>query len=81
MNANATLSAAIAAGFDRLSTRDVMLCILQGAGNGGAVNANIIVISTGATPTATPVGNAVAFDSSTGSIWNWNGTVWTKYVG
>ena len=35
MNAQTTLNAAIAAGFDRLSTRDVLLCILEGASSGG----------------------------------------------
>jgi hypothetical protein len=38
MDAQTTLNAAIAAGYDRLSPRDVMLCALYGASNGGGGN-------------------------------------------
>jgi hypothetical protein len=35
MSAATTLESAIGNGFDRLSERDIMLCILQGASSGG----------------------------------------------
>ena len=38
--AQTTLNAAIAAGYDGLSTRDVMLCVLQGAGGGTSDSIN-----------------------------------------
>jgi hypothetical protein len=49
MSAQTTLNAAIAAGFDRLSDRDLIMCILRGASSGGASQ---IYTSTYADPNA-----------------------------
>ena len=70
MNAQTTLNAAIAAGFDRLSTRDAMLCILYGAGGGdysgsGAPSAQ--------TPPPVPTGSGGTYWDYTNKIlYMWN---------
>jgi hypothetical protein len=68
--AQTTLTAAIAAGFDRLSPRDVMLCILEGAQGSGTVDS----ISVAGPPTAIPpaIANIVV---------DVNGRQWQYYAG
>jgi hypothetical protein len=78
MNAQTTLNSAIAAGFDRLSTRDVILCVLQGAStSGGGGTANLYQNFGGVAPAVagTQTGQW-AIDSSTSNGWVWSGTVW-----
>lgn len=82
MNAQTTLNAAIANGFDRLSTRDVFLCILEGAssGGGGGGSAQLVTYTSGtpAAPTTTS-SPAIAYDP-TGNLpvlgWNVNTQTW-----
>lgn len=79
MNAQTTLNSAIAAGFDRLSTRDVMLCVLQGAGTGGGGGTGGISSGNygGGQPNFTPTTSvAIAIDESNGTIWTWYSGAW-----
>jgi hypothetical protein len=69
--ANTTLAAAIAAGFDGLSPRDVMLCILQGVLQGAVQFGNY----GGTTPPNSAIpssGNGLLLDTSTQNIWSYD---------
>ena len=81
--ANSILKSAIAAGFDGLSPRDVMLCILQGvsAGGTGGGSANYVANYAGGTPTPVPTsGNPFAVDTSIPALWVWNGAAWVSII-
>jgi hypothetical protein len=81
--ANATLKLAIANGYDGLSPRDVMLCILQGAssaGSGFTYVQNFGGANPGTVLAVAPVGNAIAMDTGTGAVWGYNGSVWTQFI-
>lgn len=82
--AQSTLNSAIAAGYDRLSTRDVMLCILQGAqagGGGGGGTPNLIQNFGGVAPVAPGVAiGQAAFDTSSGKEWVWDGATWIPFI-
>lgn len=80
MNAQITLNSAIAAGFDRLSTRDVMLCILQGAGSGGTGGSSTLYQNFGgvAPVAAGTTTGQLAIDNSTGQGWVWSGSAWVS---
>jgi hypothetical protein len=69
--AQTTLDAAIAAGFDRLSPRDVMLCILQGASG-----ATLDYISVAGPPTAIPPAIANIVVDVNGTEWKYYGGAW-----
>jgi hypothetical protein len=76
MNAQTTLTAAIAAGFDGLSTRDLMLCALYGAGGAGGNFAG-----SGAPTTQVPVGSSGTYwDYTNGILYMWNpvSKTWTQ---
>jgi hypothetical protein len=80
MNAETTLAEAIANGFDKLSSRDVMLCILEGASTGGTG----APLSGSGSPvgvvTPTAVGQTY-LDITTPGFWASNGltnTSWTQ---
>ena len=69
MSAQTTLNAAIAAGFDKLSDRDLLLCILQGAisGGGGAGGASQVYTYNYADPNAAGL---VPENPNIGSVFN-----------
>ena len=71
MSAQTTLTAAIAAGFDRLSPRDVMLCVLQGASG-----ATLDSISVAGPPTAIPPAIANIVVDSNGRQWQYFQGAW-----
>ena len=82
MDANTTLASAIANGFDELSPRDVMLCILYGVANGGGGGG---LAGTG-DPTASAAAGTPYTDTSNGNFWvNTSspspGTTWLKLIG
>jgi hypothetical protein len=72
MNAQTTLNSAIAAGFDKLSPRDVMLCVLVGANNAGGATT---IAGTGP-PVGTPAALGLAY-----IVVDANGTQWMYYQG
>ena len=76
MTAQTMLNNAIANGFDRLSPRDVMLCILQGAGSGGGGGVPSGNYA-GAQPNFTPsTDSALAIDTSNGALWEYYSGAW-----
>jgi hypothetical protein len=64
--ADQVLINAIAAGYDGLSTRDIMLCILQGAGAGSAFSGS----GAPSAQTTPPVPTGTA-----GTYWDWTNKV------
>lgn len=77
MDANTTLANAIAAGFDRLSPRDVMLCVLYGANGGASGGATTFGNYAGGQPNFTPAsGFGLAVDTSNGALWEYYGGSW-----
>lgn len=74
MNAQTTLNSAIAAGFDSLSTRDVMLCILQGASSGGGGGGGNLAGSGSPIGVVTPTSLGQLYaDYTTPGLWESNG--------
>ena len=74
-SAQTLINAAVAAGFDRLSDRDLMECLLYAAqaGGGGIPSGNYA----GVAPTFTPSsGTGLAIDSSTGRLWMYYNGAW-----
>lgn len=74
MSAQTTLNSAIAAGFDRLSSRDVMLCILQGASTGSGPGTGTF------SGTGSPEGVVTASPGST-YLQTESGSFWMKQTG
>ena len=74
MNAETTLKNAIAAGFDRLSPRDVMLCVLEGAG-GGASGSGVLEGSGSPVGVVTPtaIGQLYSDINAPGGLWQSTG--------
>lgn len=72
MNAQTTLKNAIAAGFDRLSERDVMLCVLEGAG-GGATGSGVLEGSGSPVGVVTPTSVGQLYSDSGGGLWQATG--------
>jgi len=73
MSANTTLKAAILAGYDGLSPRDVMLCVLQGAQGGGAGGVTFGNYA-GGTPSPAPAsGTGLFVDTSNQNLWSYDG--------
>ena len=83
MDANTTLASAIANGYDQLSPRDVLLCILYGAANASGGNGGLA--GTG-DPTASAAAGTTYIDTATGKFWEnvsspSPGTTWLKLIG
>lgn len=80
MDANTILASAISNGYDKLSPRDVMLCVLYGASNGsGGLAGN-------GDPTASAAAGTPYIDLLTGNFWENTsspspGTTWLKLIG
>jgi hypothetical protein len=83
MNAETTLKNAIAAGFDRLSERDVMLCVLEGAG-GGATGSGVLTGSGSPVGVVTPTSVGQLYtDTTTPGEWLSTGLTnasWTQLI-
>lgn len=77
--ANTTLNSAIAAGFDQLSTRDLMIVAAYeaatggGGGSSGISSGNYAGGQPNFTPTSTPW---LAIDTSNGTLWEYYGGAW-----
>lgn len=86
MNANSLLANAIAAGFDKLSPRDVMLCTLYGANNGGGSGSGSSVLEGNGSPVGvvTPIAIGQLYSDVSGTgLWQSTGltnTSWTQLV-
>lgn len=82
MDAQTTIDSAIANGYDRLSYRDILLCILEGITSGGGSGGTGDVQGFsgnygGGTPTDTPTTSvAIAYDTSNGQPWAWYSGAW-----
>lgn len=76
--ANTTLNAAIAAGFDQPSTRDLMLIAAYGASGGGGGGGSVTFGNyAGGQPNFTPTsGTGMAVDTSNNSIWVYTNGAW-----
>jgi len=87
LNTNGMTAAAIAAGaktYQGLSDKEACIIYLlaNGGGGGGGGSGSVLVGSYGGiAPTASPSGNATAFDLDSGKIWAWDGATWTPFVG
>jgi hypothetical protein len=77
MDATTTLASAISNGYDRLSDRDLKLCILQGASAGGGGTGATFGNYAGIAPNFTPSGGTgLAVDTSNGTIWSYYNGAW-----
>lgn len=79
MTANQILASAIQNGYDGLSTRDLMLCILFGAQTGGGGSAALSdSIAVAGPPVGTPAANGLLniIVDSNGRQWNYYGGAW-----
>lgn len=79
MDAQTTLNAAIADGYDRLSPRDVMLCVLFGASSGGGGGSTLAdSIDVAGPPVGTPAANGLQniIVDSNGQQFQYYGGAW-----
>lgn len=83
MNAETSLKNAIAAGYDRLSPRDVMLCVLEGAG-GGATGSGVLEGSGSPVGVVSPISiGQIYSDYTTPGLWQSTGLTsadWTQLI-
>lgn len=75
-NAQSLIETAVAAGYDKLSDRDLKEALVAAAcaGAGGGSGSVLAGNYGGVAPAITPSGPAVARDTVTGSIWWYNST-------
>ena len=75
MNAQTTLNSAIAAGFDKLSTHDLLIATVFGANSAGGAG-----VTTGTVPpTGTATNGALYINLTDNTLWNYN-SGWKQLV-
>lgn len=57
-----------------------LLNLIAGGSGGGGVGAILSANYGGVAPAVSPTGNALAFDTSNGSFWIWDGSTWTQII-
>ena len=76
MDAQTTLDAAIAAGYDRLSPRDVMLCVLAGASGSGVQHGSDTPIALGVSVTPP----SLFINDVDSTLWGVSNGAWIQLV-